>query len=190
MQSRCRENGQSHRSDSKPCVNCGVMIHRTEKCLQMWCPHCQTAFDWRTGGCPEEYTTRIISNTGVDGTVGEHGDIPCGGAPRATSTRTPRFHSLDEELRDKRRMILHYYYARLEIERELDWEWDPNDQRDEQARNTCACGTCWVITARPCLKMNSTGARNRGASQRGTRHPTNVRRHVRGRAQYMLDPSK
>lgn len=125
-------------SDSKPCVNCGVMIHRTEGCLQMWCPHCQTAFDWRTG---EIVTGRIhnphyLEHRRRHGTVGrEHGDIPCGGAPtydEIMDTALP--FGMDEELRDKRRMILHYYYARLEIERELDWEWDPNDQRDEQAR--------------------------------------------------------
>lgn len=36
------------RSDSKPCPNCHEVIFRSEGCSQMWCTHCNTAFDWNT----------------------------------------------------------------------------------------------------------------------------------------------
>jgi hypothetical protein len=32
--------------DTKPCPKCGVMIHKTEGCSQMWCVMCHTTFNW------------------------------------------------------------------------------------------------------------------------------------------------
>jgi len=37
------------RKDAKPCPHCGVFIHKTSGCNQMWCIHCKTAFDWSSG---------------------------------------------------------------------------------------------------------------------------------------------
>ena len=37
------------KSDSKNCPSCGVIIHRTEGCNQMWCVSCHTGFSWKTG---------------------------------------------------------------------------------------------------------------------------------------------
>jgi len=36
------------RSDSKPCPNCNVRIHKYQGCNQAWCTQCKTAFNWRT----------------------------------------------------------------------------------------------------------------------------------------------
>ena len=34
---------------TRPCPKCHVRIHRISGCNQMWCPQCQTAFNYRTG---------------------------------------------------------------------------------------------------------------------------------------------
>lgn len=48
----CREEDlrslQKIKSDSKKCPQCNVMIYRSEGCPQMWCTHCNIAFDWDT----------------------------------------------------------------------------------------------------------------------------------------------
>lgn len=36
------------KKDTKNCPNCGVLIHRTEGCSQMFCIKCHVAFDWNT----------------------------------------------------------------------------------------------------------------------------------------------
>lgn len=69
--------------DSKPCPKCGILIHRTDGCAQMWCTSCHCVFDWRTG---EIDTGRIHNPHFIQfkrkaNTSREHGDIPCGGIP-------------------------------------------------------------------------------------------------------------
>jgi len=69
--------------DSKPCPKCGILIHRTDGCAQMWCTSCHCVFDWRTG---EIDTGRIhnphfIQFKRETHSSREHGDIPCGGIP-------------------------------------------------------------------------------------------------------------
>jgi ribosomal protein S27AE len=69
--------------DSKSCPKCGIMIHRTDGCAQMWCTSCHCTFNWRTG---EIETGRIhnphyIQFKRKTNTSREHGDIPCGGIP-------------------------------------------------------------------------------------------------------------
>jgi hypothetical protein len=34
---------------TKPCPKCAVPIHKINGCLQMWCPSCKTAFNYKTG---------------------------------------------------------------------------------------------------------------------------------------------
>jgi hypothetical protein len=36
------------KKDTKGCPGCGVPIHKTVGCSQMWCPKCNTVFDWNT----------------------------------------------------------------------------------------------------------------------------------------------
>lgn len=36
------------RNGTKPCPSCAVPIQRSEGCAQMWCTHCNSAFDWTT----------------------------------------------------------------------------------------------------------------------------------------------
>jgi hypothetical protein len=40
-------------NDSKPCPNCGALIHKISGCDQMWCTQCRTAFSWNTGNLEE-----------------------------------------------------------------------------------------------------------------------------------------
>ena len=40
---------QDIRNNTKLCPNCKVRVFRIEGCSQMWCTHCNTAFDWTTG---------------------------------------------------------------------------------------------------------------------------------------------
>ena len=56
------------------------MIHKIDGCAQMWCTHCHTAFDWRTGTIevgrihnPHFLQFKKRSR--------DHADIPCGGRP-------------------------------------------------------------------------------------------------------------
>lgn len=68
------------KKDTKPCPKCATMIHKIDGCAQMWCTHCHTAFDWRTGTIevgrihnPHFLQFKKRSR--------DHGDIPCGGRP-------------------------------------------------------------------------------------------------------------
>ena len=66
--------------DTRPCPNCGTMIHKIDGCSQMWCTSCSTAFDWRTG----KLSTGRIHNPHFfefQKRSREHADIPCGGRP-------------------------------------------------------------------------------------------------------------
>jgi len=77
---------QMLKKDSKNCPSCGVTIHKTEGCNQMWCTHCNTAFSWRTGKRingvvhnPHFFEWQRQNNGQVARTPG---DVPCGGFPR------------------------------------------------------------------------------------------------------------
>jgi len=71
--------------DTKPCPNCGTMIHKISGCSQIFCTDCHTAWDWNTsrivtGAIHNPHYFEFIQRNG--GTVGRtHGDIPCGGLP-------------------------------------------------------------------------------------------------------------
>lgn len=72
------------KTDSKPCPQCGAMIHRYTGCSQVWTPCCKIAFNWKTGliekgriHSPEYYDYIRRTNNGV--VPREVGDEPCGG---------------------------------------------------------------------------------------------------------------
>lgn len=72
------------KSDSKTCPKCGVSIHKTEGCDQMYCTHCHVAFSWRTGKIEtgrihNPYYYMYMRERGV--LERELGDIQCGGVP-------------------------------------------------------------------------------------------------------------
>lgn len=95
--------------DSKPCPKCGILIHRTDGCAQMWCTSCHCTFNWRTG---EIDTGRIhnphfIQFKRKSNTSREHGDIPCGGIPS--------FRELRENMASQK--ILQYAIVVYETER-------------------------------------------------------------------------
>jgi hypothetical protein len=95
--------------DSKSCPKCGILIHRTDGCAQMWCTSCHCTFNWRTG---EIETGRIhnphfIQFKRKSNTSREHGDIPCGGIPS--------FRELRESMASQK--ILQYAIVVYETER-------------------------------------------------------------------------
>jgi len=115
-------------TDSKPCVKCGVVIQKLEGCRQMWCPNCRTAFDWETGEVASGriHNPHYLEHRRRHGIVGrEHGDIPCGGAPMFTEL-------LDLIEDEKGEPLLFYNYSRMDIEREMEFLWNPENHPDDR----------------------------------------------------------
>lgn len=76
--------------DTKPCPKCGTMIQKLEGCLQMWCPSCHTAFNWRTGSVDvgRIHNPHYLEFRRKGGSMNrENSDIPCGGIPSFTELR-------------------------------------------------------------------------------------------------------
>jgi hypothetical protein len=83
--------------DSKSCPKCGILIHRTDGCAQMWCTSCHCTFNWRTGEIDNGriHNPHFIQFKRKLNTSREHGDIPCGGIP---SFRELREHRATEKI--------------------------------------------------------------------------------------------
>lgn len=83
--------------DSKSCPKCGILIHRTDGCAQMWCTSCHCTFNWRTGEIDNGriHNPHFIQFKRKMNTSREHGDIPCGGIP---SFRELREHRATEKI--------------------------------------------------------------------------------------------
>ena len=88
------------KKDTKSCPKCGTGISKIEGCSQMWCPDCQTPFDWRTG---KELNGVTIHNPHYFEWVRENGRVPdrtpgdvrCGGVPRLYETLAVKWRNLD-----------------------------------------------------------------------------------------------
>ena len=72
------------KNDTKPCPQCGVRIHKTQGCDQMWCTQCKVAFSYKTlkidNGVvhnPEYYRYMREQNHG--NAPRNPGDVLCGG---------------------------------------------------------------------------------------------------------------
>lgn len=72
------------RKDTHPCPTCGERIYKISGCDQMWCPHCSTAFSWKTGKIdtghvhnPHFYQAQRARNNGE--APRNPGDVLCGG---------------------------------------------------------------------------------------------------------------
>ena len=72
------------RKDTHPCPTCGERIYKISGCDQMWCPHCATAFSWKTGQIdtghvhnPHFYQAQRARNNGT--APRNPGDVLCGG---------------------------------------------------------------------------------------------------------------
>ena len=82
-------------NDTKPCPNCRTNIYKIDGCSQIWCTHCNTAFDWVTGNIettnihnPHYYEWMRRNNNGRD-LPRNPGDL-CDGRPLHITHRFPR----------------------------------------------------------------------------------------------------
>ena len=78
--------------DTKPCPECGTMIHRYVGCPMMFCVECHCAWNWNTGLVekgvihnPHYY--EFMRRGGNLNPGRNHGDIPCGGLPEIYGLR-------------------------------------------------------------------------------------------------------
>jgi len=125
------------RSDTHPCPTCGERIFKISGCDQMWCPHCSTAFSWKTGKVdtglvhnPHFYEAQRARNNGQ--APRNPNDVLCGGlmhwhAFRRTvldalslvgSGTTPPRQELCAELQRMHRAIAHLTHDTLPAARE------------------------------------------------------------------------
>jgi hypothetical protein len=83
---------------SKPCPNCGMAIHQTDGCDQMWCTVCRTAFSWQTGDIDSGRIHNPHYRTYMQQRPREVGDIPCGGLCSVHDLRKAATHTRSEDL--------------------------------------------------------------------------------------------
>ena len=70
------------KTDTKPCPSCGIYIHKTEGCDQMFCTSCKQLWSWNTGriekrGHNPHYLEWMRSRNGGD-LVRDPADVQCG----------------------------------------------------------------------------------------------------------------
>lgn len=70
------------KTDTKPCPNCKVLVHKTEGCDQMFCTQCKRLWSWNTGkfetrGHNPHYLQWMRENH-AGGMPREPGDVLCG----------------------------------------------------------------------------------------------------------------
>lgn len=72
------------KKDTKPCPQCGVRIHKTQGCNQMWCTQCKVAFDYvtlkiDTGNVHNPHYYEHLQNLNNGLTPRNPQDVLCGG---------------------------------------------------------------------------------------------------------------
>ena len=88
------------KKDTRPCPSCGIPIHKTEGCDQMWCTECNTAFSWQkgtilTGNIHNPHFFEARRRLGIaNGRAA--GDVPCGGLPTYTDFREMGYNNANE----------------------------------------------------------------------------------------------
>ncbi len=77
------ETVKSIRKDCKPCPSCRVRVFKIEGCNQMFCVHCNTAFDWASLRILKtkdihnpHYTEFVLSGNSSSGNVSRCGEAP------------------------------------------------------------------------------------------------------------------
>lgn len=72
---------------TKACPKCHTRIFKIDGCNQMWCTHCNVAFNWRTGELERgpvhnpHYFQWLREGNNHEGQVRNPGDMHCGGLP-------------------------------------------------------------------------------------------------------------
>ena len=138
--------------DTKPCPNCGTMIHKTSGCSQMWCPNCHVAFNWNnlrieTGVVHNPHYYEFQRNMNI--LPRNPQDIVCGGIPplyhfRRSTDNIIQYHRLTQHMQivevphfnmdDGDLMILRIKYLLNDIS-EKDWKFQL--QKIEKRREKC-----------------------------------------------------
>lgn len=92
------------RKDTKPCPTCGERIFKISGCDQMWCPHDNTAFSWKTGAIdtgivhnPHFYQAQRNQANGA-APPRNPGDVLCGGLIQYNTLRHNILHRLDRRI--------------------------------------------------------------------------------------------
>jgi len=118
------------KKSSRPCPKCGVPIHKTSGCDQMWCPQqgCNTAFSYKTGKIetghihnPHYYEFLRKQNGG--NIARNPGDLPpCEQVPRIyeitrlLDSRVSKTHTVDTVRVRIREFLYRFYREKLHVE--------------------------------------------------------------------------
>ena len=119
--------------DTKPCPQCGTLIHKITGCDQMWCTSCNTPFSWRRGTIETghihnpHYFEWMVRTNQLAAPRNVH-DHVCGGLPpNYLIVAFDKTNSINVILTSVYRFILHIQYVEL-------YRWDVGNQDNTDLR--------------------------------------------------------